>query len=72
MYSVISRNLDFSKGHQGITGDKEGQQRRIRQQRLISIGKWIADNQPRYAHGFLLHSFYRFVSTHRHVPHVYF
>ncbi|EDM09555.1 Smg-7 homolog, nonsense mediated mRNA decay factor (C. elegans) (predicted) [Rattus norvegicus] len=33
--------------HQGITGDKEGQQRRIRQQRLISIGKWIADNQPR-------------------------
>ncbi|XP_021488541.1 nonsense-mediated mRNA decay factor SMG7 isoform X3 [Meriones unguiculatus] len=41
------RNLDFSKGHQGITRDKEGQQRRIRQQRLISIGKWIADNQPR-------------------------
>ncbi|XP_039770333.1 protein SMG7 isoform X2 [Ornithorhynchus anatinus] len=41
------RNLDFSKGHQGITEDKEGQQRRIRQQRLISIGKWIADNQPR-------------------------
>ncbi|XP_062067464.1 nonsense-mediated mRNA decay factor SMG7 isoform X2 [Lepus europaeus] len=41
------RNLDFSKGHQGITGDKEGQQQRIRQQRLISIGKWIADNQPR-------------------------
>ncbi|KAM6219978.1 nonsense-mediated mRNA decay factor SMG7 [Rhynchocyon petersi] len=41
------RNLDFSKGHQGITGEKEGQQRRIRQQRLISIGKWIADNQPR-------------------------
>ncbi|XP_010134467.1 PREDICTED: protein SMG7 isoform X3 [Buceros rhinoceros silvestris] len=41
------RNLDFSKGHQAITGDKEGQQRRIRQQRLIFIGKWIADNQPR-------------------------
>ncbi|XP_058130823.1 nonsense-mediated mRNA decay factor SMG7 isoform X13 [Dasypus novemcinctus] len=41
------RNLDFSKGHQGITGDKEGQQQRIRQQRLISVGKWIADNQPR-------------------------
>ncbi|XP_038613543.1 protein SMG7 isoform X2 [Tachyglossus aculeatus] len=41
------RNLDFSKGHQGITEDKEGQQRRIRQQRLITIGKWIADNQPR-------------------------
>ncbi|XP_010638858.1 protein SMG7 isoform X6 [Fukomys damarensis] len=41
------RNLDFSKGHQGITGDKGGQQQRIRQQRLISIGKWIADNQPR-------------------------
>lgn len=41
------RNLDFSKGHQGITGDKEGQQQRVRQQRLISIGKWIADNQPR-------------------------
>ncbi|XP_075363962.1 nonsense-mediated mRNA decay factor SMG7 isoform X4 [Mycteria americana] len=41
------RNLDFSKGHQAITGDKEGQQRRIRQQRLIFTGKWIADNQPR-------------------------
>ncbi|XP_072854226.2 nonsense-mediated mRNA decay factor SMG7 isoform X3 [Pogona vitticeps] len=41
------RNLDFSKGHQGITGDKEGQHRRIRQQRLIFVGKWIADNQPR-------------------------
>ncbi|XP_054977573.1 nonsense-mediated mRNA decay factor SMG7 isoform X2 [Sorex araneus] len=41
------RNLDFSKGHQGVPGDKEGQQRQIRQQRLISIGKWIADNQPR-------------------------
>uniref|UniRef100_A0A674I7P6 Nonsense-mediated mRNA decay factor n=1 Tax=Terrapene triunguis TaxID=2587831 RepID=A0A674I7P6_9SAUR len=40
-------NLDFSKGHQGITGDKEGQQRRVRQQRLIFTGKWIADNQPR-------------------------
>ncbi|XP_077188734.1 nonsense-mediated mRNA decay factor SMG7 isoform X2 [Paroedura picta] len=41
------RNLDFSKGHQGITGDKEGQHRRLRQQRLIFTGKWIADNQPR-------------------------
>ncbi|XP_051480914.1 nonsense-mediated mRNA decay factor SMG7 isoform X5 [Apus apus] len=41
------RNLDFSKGHQAITGDKEGQQRRIREQRLIFTGKWIADNQPR-------------------------
>ncbi|OBS60518.1 hypothetical protein A6R68_08359 [Neotoma lepida] len=41
------KNLDFSKGHQGITGDKEGQQRRLRQQRLISVGKWIADSQPR-------------------------
>ncbi|XP_039214483.1 protein SMG7 isoform X2 [Crotalus tigris] len=41
------RNLDFSKGHQGITGDKEGQHRSIRQQRLIFTGKWIADNQPR-------------------------
>ncbi|XP_043346996.1 protein SMG7 isoform X5 [Dermochelys coriacea] len=41
------RNLDFSKGHQGITGDKEGLQQRVRQQRLIFTGKWIADNQPR-------------------------
>uniref|UniRef100_T1DKZ7 Nonsense-mediated mRNA decay factor n=1 Tax=Crotalus horridus TaxID=35024 RepID=T1DKZ7_CROHD len=41
------RNLDFSKGHQGITGDKEGQHHSIRQQRLIFTGKWIADNQPR-------------------------
>ncbi|XP_036058041.1 protein SMG7 isoform X4 [Onychomys torridus] len=41
------KNLDFSKGHQGIPGDKAGQQRRIRQQRLISVGKWMADSQPR-------------------------
>nr|XP_028588052.1 protein SMG7 isoform X3 [Podarcis muralis] len=41
------RNLDFSKGHQGISADKEGQHRQIRQQRLIFTGKWIADNQPR-------------------------
>ncbi|XP_029473486.1 protein SMG7 isoform X5 [Rhinatrema bivittatum] len=41
------RNLDFSKGHQGITGEKEVQHRRIRPQRLVSTGKWIAENQAR-------------------------
>ncbi|KAG2461579.1 protein SMG7 isoform X2 [Polypterus senegalus] len=41
------RTLDFSKGHQGIVVDKEGQQLRTRHQRLICLGKWIADNQPR-------------------------
>lgn len=50
VYVNMTRNLDFSKGHQGITGDKEGQHRRLRQQRLIFTGKWIADNQPRYRH----------------------
>ncbi|XP_064416004.1 nonsense-mediated mRNA decay factor SMG7 isoform X2 [Latimeria chalumnae] len=41
------RTLDFTKGHQGIVGDKEGQQLKIRQQRLISVGKWVAETQPR-------------------------
>nr|XP_033771679.1 protein SMG7 isoform X3 [Geotrypetes seraphini] len=41
------RNLDFSKGHQGITGEKEMQHRKIRPQRLVSTGKWIAENHPR-------------------------
>ncbi|XP_018609154.1 nonsense-mediated mRNA decay factor SMG7 isoform X1 [Scleropages formosus] len=40
------RALDFSKGHQGIIGDK-GLPTRARHQRLISLGKWVADNQPR-------------------------
>nr|XP_015210557.1 PREDICTED: protein SMG7 isoform X3 [Lepisosteus oculatus] len=41
------RTLDFSKGHQGIAVDKEGQPLRARHQRLISLGKWVADSQPR-------------------------
>ncbi|XP_058890789.1 nonsense-mediated mRNA decay factor SMG7 isoform X7 [Acipenser ruthenus] len=41
------RNLDFLKGHQGIVVDKEGQQLRTRHQRLICLGKWVAENHPR-------------------------
>ncbi|XP_078074461.1 nonsense-mediated mRNA decay factor SMG7 isoform X6 [Mustelus asterias] len=41
------RNLDFSSGHQGIVGDKEGQQLRTRHQRLLALGKWIAENHSR-------------------------
>ncbi|KAJ8274536.1 hypothetical protein COCON_G00091610 [Conger conger] len=40
------RTLDFSQGHQGIAVDKEGLPVRARHQRLISLGKWVADNQP--------------------------
>ncbi|XP_038859910.1 protein SMG7-like isoform X3 [Salvelinus namaycush] len=40
------RILDFSKGHQGVAVDKEGLPVRARHQRLISLGKWIAENQP--------------------------
>ncbi|XP_048395208.1 nonsense-mediated mRNA decay factor SMG7 isoform X3 [Stegostoma tigrinum] len=41
------RNLDFSSGHQGIVADKEGQQLRTRHQRLLALGKWIAENHSR-------------------------
>ncbi|XP_041125534.1 protein SMG7-like isoform X9 [Polyodon spathula] len=41
------RNLDFFKGHQGIVVDKKGQQLRTRHQRLICLGKWVAENHPR-------------------------
>ncbi|XP_075038346.1 nonsense-mediated mRNA decay factor SMG7 isoform X6 [Mixophyes fleayi] len=41
------RNLDFSRGHQAIIGDRETQHRRLRPIRLSSLGKWISENQPR-------------------------
>ncbi|XP_053325825.1 nonsense-mediated mRNA decay factor SMG7 isoform X3 [Spea bombifrons] len=41
------RNLDFSRGHQAITGDRDAQHRRLRPIRLVSLGKWISENQPR-------------------------
>ncbi|KAG8436814.1 hypothetical protein GDO86_007775 [Hymenochirus boettgeri] len=40
------RNLDFSKGHQAITGVRDAQHRQLRPIRLVSIGKWISENQP--------------------------
>ncbi|XP_076828423.1 nonsense-mediated mRNA decay factor SMG7 isoform X1 [Brachyhypopomus gauderio] len=40
------RLLDFSKGHQGIAIGKESLTVHARHQRLISLGKWVADNQP--------------------------
>ncbi|XP_041125532.1 protein SMG7-like isoform X7 [Polyodon spathula] len=45
--SLRARNLDFFKGHQGIVVDKKGQQLRTRHQRLICLGKWVAENHPR-------------------------
>uniref|UniRef100_A0A8C2F0V9 Nonsense-mediated mRNA decay factor n=1 Tax=Cyprinus carpio TaxID=7962 RepID=A0A8C2F0V9_CYPCA len=41
------RMLDFSKGHQSIVVGKESLLIHSRHQRLISVGKWVADNQPR-------------------------
>ncbi|KAM4641192.1 nonsense-mediated mRNA decay factor SMG7 isoform 2-T2 [Discoglossus pictus] len=41
------RNLDFSRGHQAITGDRDAQHRRLRPMRLVSLGKWICETQPR-------------------------
>uniref|UniRef100_A0A671PPG2 Nonsense-mediated mRNA decay factor n=1 Tax=Sinocyclocheilus anshuiensis TaxID=1608454 RepID=A0A671PPG2_9TELE len=41
------RMLDFSKGHQGIVVGKESLLIHARHQKLISLGKWVADNQPR-------------------------
>lgn len=40
------RSLDFTKGHQGILVDRDGLPVHSRHQRLISLGKWVADNQP--------------------------
>ncbi|XP_028283248.1 nonsense-mediated mRNA decay factor SMG7 isoform X2 [Parambassis ranga] len=41
------RCLDFTKGHQGILVDRDNKPVLARHQRLISLGKWVADNQPR-------------------------
>ncbi|XP_048018371.1 nonsense-mediated mRNA decay factor SMG7 isoform X1 [Megalobrama amblycephala] len=41
------RMLDFSKGHQSVVVGKESLLVHSRHQRLISLGKWVADNQPR-------------------------
>ncbi|KAK2860993.1 hypothetical protein Q7C36_005159 [Tachysurus vachellii] len=40
------RLLDFSKGHQGIAVGRESFIVHARHQRLISLGKWVADNHP--------------------------
>lgn len=44
--SVPSRSLDFTQGHQGILVERDGLPPQSRHQRLISLGKWVADNQP--------------------------
>ncbi|XP_053549944.1 nonsense-mediated mRNA decay factor SMG7 isoform X2 [Bombina bombina] len=41
------RNLDFSRGHQAITGDKDAQHRQLRPLRLVSLGKWICETHSR-------------------------
>ncbi|XP_019730626.1 nonsense-mediated mRNA decay factor SMG7 isoform X3 [Hippocampus comes] len=40
------RAVDFTKGHQGVPVDRDVLLLRTRHQRLIALGKWIADNQP--------------------------
>ncbi|XP_046884201.1 protein SMG7 isoform X3 [Hypomesus transpacificus] len=40
------RTQDFTKGHQGIAVDKDGLPVQARHQRLICLGKWVADNYP--------------------------
>uniref|UniRef100_A0A8D0AQD3 Nonsense-mediated mRNA decay factor n=1 Tax=Sander lucioperca TaxID=283035 RepID=A0A8D0AQD3_SANLU len=40
------RSLDFTKGHQGILVDRDGLPVHTRHQRLVGLGKWVADNQP--------------------------
>ncbi|KAM9326706.1 nonsense-mediated mRNA decay factor SMG7 [Gastrophryne carolinensis] len=41
------RNLDFSRGHQAVIGDRDAQHHQLRQLRLVSLGRWICENQPR-------------------------
>ncbi|XP_061653353.1 nonsense-mediated mRNA decay factor SMG7 isoform X4 [Phyllopteryx taeniolatus] len=40
------RSVDFTKGHQGVPVDRDVLLLRTRHQRLVALGKWIADNQP--------------------------
>ncbi|KAK2822904.1 hypothetical protein Q5P01_022969 [Channa striata] len=40
------RSLDFTKGHQGILVDRGTLPVNARHQRLIVLGKWVADNYP--------------------------
>ncbi|KAF5900960.1 protein SMG7 isoform X2, partial [Clarias magur] len=40
------RLLDFSKGHQGIAVGKDSFIVHARHQRLVNLGKWVADNHP--------------------------
>lgn len=40
------RCLDFTKGHQGILVERDGRPLVARHQRLVALGKWVADNQP--------------------------
>ncbi|XP_067385481.1 nonsense-mediated mRNA decay factor SMG7 isoform X10 [Channa argus] len=40
------RSLDFAKGHQGILVDRDRLPVNARHQRLIVLGKWVADNYP--------------------------
>uniref|UniRef100_A0A3Q3VTA5 Nonsense-mediated mRNA decay factor n=1 Tax=Mola mola TaxID=94237 RepID=A0A3Q3VTA5_MOLML len=40
------RSLDFTKGHQGILVDRDSLPVHTRRQRLMGLGKWVADNQP--------------------------
>ncbi|XP_029970452.1 nonsense-mediated mRNA decay factor SMG7 isoform X2 [Salarias fasciatus] len=40
------RLLDFTKGHQGILVERDGLPVHTRHRRLVSLGKWVADNQP--------------------------
>ncbi|XP_034038550.1 protein SMG7 isoform X2 [Thalassophryne amazonica] len=40
------RSLDFTKGHEGILVDRDNLPVHTRHQRLISLGKWVADNNP--------------------------
>ncbi|XP_077361716.1 nonsense-mediated mRNA decay factor SMG7 isoform X2 [Festucalex cinctus] len=40
------RSVDFTKGHQSVPVDRDVLLLRTRHQRLVALGKWIADNQP--------------------------
>ncbi|XP_057713606.1 nonsense-mediated mRNA decay factor SMG7 isoform X2 [Corythoichthys intestinalis] len=40
------RSVDFTKGHRGVPVDRDALLLRTRHQRLVALGKWIADNQP--------------------------
>uniref|UniRef100_UPI00358EAEF9 nonsense-mediated mRNA decay factor SMG7 isoform X2 n=1 Tax=Myxine glutinosa TaxID=7769 RepID=UPI00358EAEF9 len=43
---TVMRNLDFSRGHQSVVGDRDGLQSRVRAARIVSSARRISESCP--------------------------